>query len=163
MLLSAFSFSILTSIATISITSKRRPPRPHSQPLSPPLPAGHPQTHAALVKGGESACALHRHRIERCAVRGVGGGWAPGIAQLARTREMERGQCRVEALRSTGSQPTRDRSATVRSGEQHQLHNAELYARRPVRQRSRRYVVRRSESSAVNLSSTATAESSKAS
>ena len=37
MLIGTFSFSILTSIVAMSITSRRRPPRPRSLPLSPPL------------------------------------------------------------------------------------------------------------------------------
>ena len=83
MLFGSFSFSILISIVAISIASKRRPPRPRSQPLSPPLPASNPQTHAALVRGEEKGFRTHSHRIEQCAVHVLGGGQAPRIAEEA--------------------------------------------------------------------------------
>ena len=51
MLFGTFSFSILSSVVAISMTSKGRPRQPRSPPLSPPLPVRQPQTHAAHMRG----------------------------------------------------------------------------------------------------------------
>ena len=72
-----------TGRVAISVTSKRRPPRPRSPSLSPPLHVHHTQTHPALVRGDDEWLQMHRHRIERRAVRAVGGEGAPRIAQEA--------------------------------------------------------------------------------
>ena len=47
------------------------------------LRASHPHTRAALVRGDDEWLQMHRHRIERRAVRAVGGEGAPRIAQEA--------------------------------------------------------------------------------
>ena len=53
-----------------------------------------PQTHAALVRGNESAADKHSHRIELQAVRVLGGGRAPRIVQ----RLLEKGRKWVAML-----------------------------------------------------------------
>ena len=61
-------------------------PRERAHDPSRPLslsPVHHPQTHVALVKGKENAADQHSHRIERQAVRVLGGGRAPRIVQEA--------------------------------------------------------------------------------
>ena len=72
----ATCISISSNLESVSTT-------PHSLSLSPPLPVHHPQTHAALVKKDENAADQHSHRVERQAVRVLGGGRAPRIDQEA--------------------------------------------------------------------------------
>ena len=73
----------MATCISISSNLESVPTTPHALSLSPPLPVHHPQTHAALVRGDENAADQHSHRVERQAVRVLGGGRAPRIDQEA--------------------------------------------------------------------------------
>ena len=73
----------MATCISISSNLESVPTTPHALSLSPPLPVHHPQTHVALVRGDENAADQHNQRIERHAVRVLGGGWAPRIVQEA--------------------------------------------------------------------------------
>ena len=84
----------MATCISISSNLESVPATPHALSLSPPLPLHHPQTHAALVRGKENAADQHSHRIERQAVRVLGGGRAPRIVR----RLLEKGRKWVAML-----------------------------------------------------------------
>ena len=88
----------MATCISISSNLESVPATPHALSLSPPLPLHHQQTHAALVRGKENAADQHSHRIERQAVRVLGGGRALRIVQ----RLLEKGRKWVAMLRSGG-------------------------------------------------------------
>ena len=80
MLLSASSIGILPPVVAISVTSKRRPPRPRSPPPSAPLHLRTAATTQLPAQVGKQVVETHSSRIERHAAR-VGaqsGRWAQG-------------------------------------------------------------------------------------
>ena len=81
-LLSTSLISILSSIIAISITSRRRPPRPRAPLLSPPLDLQTTKTTQRATVGHRRTADPHSSRIERRTGRGrVGigvGGRRPG-------------------------------------------------------------------------------------
>jgi len=97
-LVSTFSFSILSSIVVISIASKRSPPRPRAPLLSLPLDLQTAKTTQRAAAGRIQTADPHSSRIERRAVRGRGGtgvggrrpGANGGMGAAASTVEMRR-------------------------------------------------------------------------
>jgi len=126
-LFSTSSLGILSSVVAISVTSKRRPPRPRSPPRSPPLAPADTQ-HNTASRSGRQTDSLNAQQPDRtacCAPRGRDGG---GRASSSKCWRDGRGwKCSwVAALRSAGPRQNRHRSAS-----------ASRAAYRPARHRER--------------------------
>ena len=80
MLFSISSISILMSVVTISVTSKRRPARPRSPRPSPPLRRT-AATKQLPVRAGKQTVNSHSSRFERRAARGGGAEWVAGTRE----------------------------------------------------------------------------------
>ena len=98
MLFSISSISILSSVVAISVTSKRRPPRPRSPPRSPPLAPADTQ-HNTASRSGRQTDSLNAQQPDRtacCAPRGRDGGGrasstrAGGMGEAGSALEMRR-------------------------------------------------------------------------
>ena len=102
-LLSFSSIHMLSSVVAMSVASKRRPPRPRLLSPPSPLPARHPQTQRALVRGHEQLADLHsRPSRTACCVRlgGGGGGGASRHHDGGDEREQQIGLWGAEKHRS---------------------------------------------------------------
>ena len=97
-LLSTSLISILSSVVAISVSSKRRPPRPRAPLLSLPLDVQTAKTTQRAAAGRKRTTDPHSSRIERRAARGRGGtgvggrrpGANGGMGAAASTVEMRR-------------------------------------------------------------------------
>ena len=109
-LLSTSLISILSSIIAISITSRRRPPRPRAPLLSLPLDLQTARTTQRATAGHRRTADPHSSRIERRAVRGRGGtgvggrgpganagmGAAPSTVKMGRLEAPARGKPHID-------------------------------------------------------------------
>ena len=111
-LLSFSSIHMLSSVVAMSVASKRRPPRPRLLSPPSPLPARHPQTQRALVRGHEQSADLHSRPSRTAYCVRLGGGAA--AARRGTTTEATRESSRsgFGALKSTGSRRRVPRSAS---------------------------------------------------
>ena len=91
------SIGILSPVVAISVTSKRRPPRPRSPPPSAPLHLRTAATTQLPARVGKQVVETHSSRIERYAARGGGAEWVVG------TRRVKEKQTRRMVAQATGS------------------------------------------------------------
>jgi len=97
-LLSTSLISILSSVVAISVSSKRRPPRPRAPLLSPPLDLQPTKTTQRAAATQKRTADPHSSRIARRAARGRGGtgvggrrpGASAGMGAAASTLKMGR-------------------------------------------------------------------------
>ena len=124
MLLSALSISILSSVVAISVTLKRRAPRPRSPRPSPPLHLRTATTKQILARVSKQTVKTHSGRIERHAGRGGTAGAHGGETQRSAQRTSRReGWWRKPPDRPPPSSPppARPRDTGVRALPTHPL------------------------------------------
>ena len=112
MLFSTSSLGILSSVVAISVTSKRRPPRPRSAPPSPPLHLRTSKTTQLYARVGKHTVKTHSSRFERRAARGAGAEQRRASSSIGGERGRERSRSGGVALKSTGSRRRAHRSAS---------------------------------------------------